>query len=200
MVEVVQEHLGRTSVQVTLDTHSHIWPEDEDRTLISENSCPAPRSLGDDSSGRIVTPPQDLFFLRCAGRFERLCLPSASIDRIRGEGGANGSTLLGGRSSPRPLHRLHWPDTYRAGPDPTRPDHHASGSRAPEGCIAECRHRAGQIRRSMGPANECLLAAGHKPVRPTRTAHLWARGSTTRVTKRRTSGRSSGTSQIRSCS
>jgi hypothetical protein len=121
MVEVVQEHLGRTSVQVTLDTHSHIWPEDEDRTLISENSCPAPRSLGDDSSGRIVTPPQDLFFLRCAGRFERLCLPSASIDRIRGEGGANGSTLLGGRSSPRPLHRLHWPDTYRAGPDPTRP-------------------------------------------------------------------------------
>lgn len=31
-VKVVQERLGHTSAQMTLDIYSHLWPEDEDRT------------------------------------------------------------------------------------------------------------------------------------------------------------------------
>jgi integrase len=31
-VKVVQERLGHTSAQMTLDVYSHLWPEDEDRT------------------------------------------------------------------------------------------------------------------------------------------------------------------------
>jgi integrase len=31
-VKTVQERLGHTSAQMTLDVYSHLWPEDEDRT------------------------------------------------------------------------------------------------------------------------------------------------------------------------
>jgi integrase len=31
-VKVVQERLGHTSAQMTLDTYSHLWPDSEDRT------------------------------------------------------------------------------------------------------------------------------------------------------------------------
>jgi hypothetical protein len=31
-VKVVQERLGHTSAEMTLDIYSHLWPEDEDRT------------------------------------------------------------------------------------------------------------------------------------------------------------------------
>jgi integrase len=31
-VKVVQHHLGHASAKVTLDTYSHLWPDDEDRT------------------------------------------------------------------------------------------------------------------------------------------------------------------------
>lgn len=30
-VKVVQAHLGHKSAAVTLDTYSHLWPDDEDR-------------------------------------------------------------------------------------------------------------------------------------------------------------------------
>jgi integrase len=31
-VKVVQERLGHTSAQMTLDVYGHLWPEDEDST------------------------------------------------------------------------------------------------------------------------------------------------------------------------
>ena len=37
-VKVVQERLGHTSAQMTLDIYSHLWPEDEDRTRSAVDS------------------------------------------------------------------------------------------------------------------------------------------------------------------
>lgn len=37
-VKVVQERLGHTSAQMTLDIYSHLWPEDEDRTRAAVDS------------------------------------------------------------------------------------------------------------------------------------------------------------------
>ena len=31
-IKVVQERLGHTSVQMTLDTYSHLWPDSDDST------------------------------------------------------------------------------------------------------------------------------------------------------------------------
>lgn len=46
-VKVVQDRLGHTSVQMTVDVYGHLWPEDEERT----------RSAVDDVLGPRVSPP-----------------------------------------------------------------------------------------------------------------------------------------------
>lgn len=41
-VKVVQHHLGHASAKVTLDTYSHLWPDDEDRTRAALESALRP--------------------------------------------------------------------------------------------------------------------------------------------------------------
>lgn len=45
-VKVVQDRLGHTSAQMTLDVYSHLWPEDDDTTRAAIDSVLAPTPRG----------------------------------------------------------------------------------------------------------------------------------------------------------
>lgn len=46
-VKLVQERLGHTSAQMTLDVYSHLWPEDDDKTRTAVDSVLLLQSRGE---------------------------------------------------------------------------------------------------------------------------------------------------------
>lgn len=50
-VKVIQDRLGHTSAQMTLDIYGHLWPENDDRTRAAVDSV-----IGSNSRGHVVRP------------------------------------------------------------------------------------------------------------------------------------------------